>query len=154
MFRIRQSTPADSLRVLEIWRSAVGATHHFLSIEDRREIEKEVAAFLPEASLWLAVDESGTAIGFMLLDGNHMDALFIDPAHRGSGIGRALVEHALESHPDLTTDVNEQNVQALGFYEHLGFQRIGRSETDKQGRSYPLIHLRRPEGSASLPFVL
>ncbi|MGH9604873.1 MAG: acetyltransferase [Terracidiphilus sp.] len=143
MIRIRQAIPVDGPRVLDIWRSAVDATHNFLSIQDRQDIEKEVAAFLPDAPLWLAVDDSGTAIGFMLLDGSHMEALFIDPAHRGSGVGRALVEHALAAHPDLTTDVNEQNAQAVGFYEHLGFQRIGSSEKDNQGRSYPLIHLRR-----------
>ena len=40
------------------------------------------------------------------------------------------------------TDVNEQNLQAVGFYEHLGFVPIGRSERDGQGRAYPLIHLR------------
>jgi putative acetyltransferase len=37
--------------------------------------------------------------------------------------------------------VNEQNAQAVGFYEHLGFQRTGRSDKDSQGRPYPLIHL-------------
>ena len=78
----------------------------------------------------------------MLLEGDRVEALFIDPLHRGSGIGRALIEHALTFHPSISTDVNEQNVQAIGFYEHLGFERIGRSQTDHQGRSYPLIHMR------------
>ena len=77
---------------MEIWRRAVDATHHFLSPEDRRHIEAEVAAFLPRAPLDLALDETDRAIGFMLLDGNHMEALFIDPDFRGTGVGRALVE--------------------------------------------------------------
>lgn len=34
-------------------------------------------------------------------------------------------------HPNLTADVNEQNSQAVGFYERLGFVRIGRSSTDE-----------------------
>jgi putative acetyltransferase len=38
--------------------------------------------------------------------------------------------------------VNEQNRSALAFYEHLGFERTGRSPVDGQGRPYPLIHLR------------
>ncbi len=98
--------------------------------------------FLPEAPLWLAVDADDRAIGFMLLDGSSMEALFIDPAHRGAGVGRALVARALELHPALTTGVNEQNEQAAGFYERLGFVRTGRSERDGEGRAYPLIHLR------------
>src|SRR5215472_1029894 len=101
MIRIRRSTPADGHRVIEIWRSSVDATHDFLSAKDRQEIEAEVAAFLPEAPLWLAVDEHNVAAGFMLLDGSRMEALFIHAAHRGSGIGRALVEHALSMSPEL-----------------------------------------------------
>ncbi|KVL18405.1 acetyltransferase [Burkholderia sp. MSMB1826] len=142
MIRIRPSTQADSTRVLDIWRNAVDATHHFLSDDDRRAIESEVAAFLPSAPLDLAVDENDRPIGFMLLDGSHMEALFVDPEHHGTGVGRRLVEEALERHPDLSTDVNEQNEAAAGFYERLGFERCGRSEVDGQGRPYPLIHLR------------
>ncbi|PVM83786.1 acetyltransferase [Caulobacter endophyticus] len=143
MTRYRQSTPADGDRVVEIWRRAVDATHDFLSPEDRAAIEAEVQGFLPTAPLWLAVDENDVAAAFMLLDGAHMEALFVDPDRRGTGVGRGLVTLALERHPVLTTDVNEQNGQAVGFYARMGFVPTGRSETDGQGRSYPLIHLRR-----------
>jgi putative acetyltransferase len=143
MVIIRPSRPDDGARVLDIWRAAVDATHDFLSPEDRQEIEAMVAGFLPRAPLWVAVDDADRATGFMLLDDGHMEALFIDPAHRGAGIGRALVEHGLRLQPDLSTDVNAQNEQAVGFYLRLGFRATGRSETDDQGRPYPLIHLRR-----------
>ncbi|HWT43181.1 MAG TPA: acetyltransferase [Sphingopyxis sp.] len=142
MIRIRPSTPADGELAVEIWCAAVDATHDFLSAEDRAAIEAEVRGFLPSAPLWLAVDGADLPVGFMLLDGTSMEALFIDPAHRGAGVGRALVAHALDRHPVLTTDVNEQNGQAVGFYERLGFVPTGRSECDGQGRAYPLIHLR------------
>ena len=118
------------------------ATHDFLSEQDRHDIEQELAVFLPDAPLWLAVDGQDKALGFMLLTDCHMDALFVDPEHRGAGVGRALVKHGLSLCPALSTDVNEQNVQAVGFYERMGFQRTGRSATDDQGRPYPLIHLR------------
>lgn len=98
--------------------------------------------FLPGAPLDLAIDANGRPVGFMLLDGGHMEALFIDPGHRGRGVGRRLVEDALRRHPSLSTDVNEQNLQAVGFYRRMGFEPIGRSERDGQGRPYPLIHLR------------
>lgn len=142
MIRIRTSTPADGEQVVAIWRDAVDATHDFLSAEDRVAIGEEVAGFLPSAPLLLAVDESDRPLGFMLLDGSHMEALFIDPMCRGTGIGRMLVAHALALHPAITTDVNEQNGQAVGFYERMGFTPTGRSDLDGQGRPYPLVHLR------------
>lgn len=140
--RIRKATVSDGMRVMEVWRRAVDATHDFLKPDDRRDIESEVAAFLPSAPLDLAVDEADAAIGFMLLDGSHMEALFIDPAYRGKGIGRALVDEAVKRFPSLSTDVNEQNLQAIRFYERLGFERTGYSALDGQGRAYTLIHLR------------
>ncbi|RVT92662.1 acetyltransferase [Sphingomonas crocodyli] len=139
---IRPSTVADGDIVLRIWRDAVDATHDFLASEDRDAIEQELRDFLPGAPLLLAVDAGDRALGFMLMDDAHMEALFIDPGSRGKGVGRTLVQHALAQHGTISTDVNEQNAQAVGFYEHLGFVPTGRSERDGQGRPYPLIHLR------------
>ncbi|WP_327753411.1 acetyltransferase [Sphingobium sp. SJ10-10] len=142
MSSIRPARAADGARLLDIWRKAVDATHDFLTPDDRSAIEAEVAAFLPLAPAWLATDTDDLAIGFMLIDGAHMEALFIDPVWHGQGIGRRLVDHALSLHSTLTTDVNEQNDGAIAFYEALSFARTGRSEQDGQGRPYPLIHLR------------
>lgn len=141
MVKIRQSRPDDGTRIIEIWQKAVDATHDFLIAADRAAIGELVRTFLQSAPLWLAVDPHDHPLGFMLVDDGQMEALFVDPAHHGRGVGKALVQHGLALHPALKTDVNEQNGRALRFYEHLGFQRIGRSPLDGQGRPYPLIHL-------------
>ncbi|PIB91435.1 acetyltransferase [Caulobacter sp. FWC2] len=142
MIKLRPSRPEDGDRVVAIWAAAVDATHDFLTPEDRAALGREVEAFLPAAPLMLAVDDRDRPLGFMLIVGSHMEALFIDPEHRGAGVGAMLIDYALAVHPVLTTDVNEQNGQAVGFYEHMGFERTGWSATDGQGRPYPLIHLR------------
>lgn len=142
MITLRASNSRDTARILDIWSRAVDATHCFLLPADRAAIGEEVKAFLPQVSLMLAVDAADHALGFMFLHEGHMEALFIDPDHHGKGIGKALVESALALHPALTTDVNEQNAEALGFYRRLGFEPTGRSDLDGQGRPYPLVHLR------------
>jgi putative acetyltransferase len=126
---------------MDIWRAAVNATHDFLAPSDRDAIEAELLEFFPQVSLLLAVDSSDAPLGFMFLHDGHLEALFVDPDHHGKGIGKALIRNVLAAHPNLTVDVNEQNPKALRFYEHLGFERIGRSALDGQGRPYPLIHL-------------
>lgn len=140
---IRPGTPTDVPRALAIWRAAVDATHGFLSPEDRAEIDEMVAGqFLPNAALWLAEDDGGTVQGFLVMDGTMIDALFVDPAVHGRGFGTALIAKALELSPQAIVDASEQATNALPFYESRGFVRTGRSETDPQGRPYPLIHLR------------
>lgn len=52
---IRRSRSDESEQLIEIWRRSVDATHHFLSAQDRREIERQVCVFFPQAPLWVAV---------------------------------------------------------------------------------------------------
>lgn len=145
---IRQGLPADVPRALEIWRAAVDATHGFLTPEDRVEIDRMVAEqFLPQAELWLAEDGDGHVLGFLVMEGDEIDALFVDPAVHGQGYGTALIEHALALSPRAMVEASEQASNALPFYEARGFVRIGRSETDPQGRPYPLVRLRYAGGS-------
>lgn len=142
VIEIRHSTWKDGDRVLAIWRDAVDATHTFLARQDRLALDELVSSFLPQAPLWLAVDELDDPVAFMLINNGHMEALFVDPDVRGKGVGAALVRHGSALHPILTADVNEQNEQAVGFYERMGFVQIGRSAFDGQGRPYRLVHLK------------
>lgn len=144
MLHIRLSSATDAPALTEIWRASVRATHDFLSPDDFRELETLVSEqYLPNAEVWV-IENDGKPVGFMGLTDNQIDSLFIAPDQRGKGIGTRLIAHAQSLNGGtLTVDVNEQNTQALGFYRHMGFIETGRSETDDQGRPYPLIHMRR-----------
>ena len=80
--------------------------------------------------------------GFAGVACGKVEMLFIDPQHRGQGLGRQLLRYAIESMNADELDVNEQNPQAIGFYASQGFEVIGRSEKDGMGKPYPLLHLR------------
>ncbi len=139
---VRRGTGADVPRALEIWRDAVDATHGFISPQDRVEIDRMVAEeFLPSADLWLVDNQQGRVVGFMVMDGDTIDALFVDPVEHGRGYGTRLLNHALTLEPDARVDASEQADNALPFYLARGFRVVGRSETDGGGRPYPLIHL-------------
>ena len=141
VINIRRSRPDEADKLPAIWCRSVDATHDFLTKAYRKELEEMVRAFLPEAPLWVAVNTEDQPIAFMLRTGDHMDALFVDPDVRGCGVGKLLLEHALSLTPKLTTNVNEQNEQAVGFYQKMGFRVTGRSDTDDLGPPYPLLNL-------------
>lgn len=141
---VRLSRPSDFPRTFEIWRSAVVATHDFLTLEDFAAIEALVRdQYLPAAEFLIAADENDQALAFMGMTEAQIDSLFVHAEARGAGVGRRLVEHAMSLHPVLTVDVNEQNASGAGFYERMGFKTVGRSPVDDAGRPYPLLHLRR-----------
>ncbi len=137
---------SDDPALVAIWRSAVDATHDFLSDIDRDEIEKHLAAdYFPAVRLTVA-EIDGRPVGFSGVVDGDLAMLFIDAHERGRGIGTALLDRAIEHDDVATVDVNEQNTSAVGFYLHRGFEVIGRSETDEAGRPYPLLHMRLADG--------
>lgn len=54
---IRRSQHEEGEELVAIWCRSVDATHDFLSAEYRAELEELVRSFLPEAPLWVAVNE-------------------------------------------------------------------------------------------------
>jgi putative acetyltransferase len=142
--KVRRGIPGDVPRLLAIWRSAVDATHHFLSAEDRSAIDLIVAdQYLPTAELWVATDDKDRPMGFLDLDGARIEALFVGAEVHGRGYGSLLVDHALSLEPKLSVDANEQADNAVKFYMSRGFRVVGRSPMDDDGRPYPLVHLAR-----------
>lgn len=142
MIHIRKSIPVDAAALTAIWRESVLATHDFLSREDFNEIETLVGEqYLPIVEVWV-IEDDGKPVGFMGMSESNIDSLFISPDQRGKGIGKHMIAHVKALVGTLTVDVNEQNVQGVGFYRHMGFVETGRSETDDQGRPYPLLHMR------------
>ncbi|MEC6743079.1 acetyltransferase [Pseudomonas qingdaonensis] len=142
---IRQATNADHPQLLNIWLRSVRATHHFLQESDIEALLPQLRdIYLPAVELWVAVDAEDCPLGFIGLNENHVEMLFIEPDLRGKGTGRSLLDHACSSRSQMSVDVNEQNPEAVGFYLHYGFVQTGRSPLDGEGRPFPLLHLSLP----------
>lgn len=142
---IRQATNADHPQLLSIWLRSVRATHHFLQEFDIEALLPQLRdIYLPAVELWVTVDAEDCPLGFIGLNENHVEMLFIEPDLRGKGIGRALLDHARSLRSQMSVDVNEQNPEAVGFYLHYGFVQTGRSPLDGEGRPFPLLHLSLP----------
>ncbi|MFZ5937296.1 acetyltransferase [Pseudomonas sp. HS6-2] len=143
---IRQALAADHPRLLDIWLRAVRATHQFLQASDIDALLPQLRdVYLHAVELWVAVDTEDKPLGFIGLNENHVEMLFIDPDLRGQGIGPELLDFCRRSRDTLSVDVNEQNPQAVGFYLHYGFVQTGRSPLDGEGRPFPLLHMALPD---------
>lgn len=130
-------------QLTQIWERSVKATHLFLSDDEITEIKKFVPDTLSEiAHLVIDINEAGDAIGFMGVEDSKIEMLFISPYERGKGLGKAFIEYGIEHFAVNQVTVNEQNPQAIGFYEHLGFSVYNRTDTDEEGRPYPLLYMK------------
>ena len=132
--------------LLSIWEESVRATHLFLSDEERERIK----ACVPQAlcgveHLIVAEKPDGEPIAFMGTENGRLEMLFLSPAERGKGVGGQLLHYGVEHYGIGEVTVNEQNPQAVGFYQHMGFEEYKRTERVEEGRPYPLLYMKRKE---------
>ena len=137
-------TPELIEKLLPVWERSVRATHIFLSNEEILQIKNYVPmAFSGVEHLLIAQDEHGAPVGFMGINDHSLEILFLDPEHRGHGLGRKLLEYGIAHYDVQTLAVNEQNPQAHGFYEHMGFKTVERHELDEPGNPYPILVMKK-----------
>ncbi len=140
---LESRTPECLDRLLEVWERSVKATHTFLSGGEVEAIKAYVPQALREVPrLIVGEDERGVPIGFLGADGQRLEMLFLLPEAQGKGLGRALLQYGMDRYGLRELAVNEQNSQARGFYERMGFHVYRRTETDEQGGPYPLLYMR------------
>ena len=140
---VKSRTPDLIERLLEVWERSVRATHLFLLDDEIKSIKEYVPQALSGvAHLMIAEDDSGRPVAFMGIEDGSLEMLFVAPEERGKGLGKRLVQYGIKNYGVERLAVNEQNPQAKGFYEHMGFQVYKRTDLDEQGNPYPLLYMR------------
>ena len=128
-------------RLTQVWESSVRATHTFLSEGDIVEIRDYVPMALQGVAHLDVAYEDDVAVAFIGVENQRLEMLFVADDMRGGGIGRRLLEFGIANYDICEVTVNEQNPQAVAFYEHLGFKAYRRGECDEQGRPFPLLYM-------------
>ena len=136
-------TPGLVEQLVAVWERSVSATHAFLSDAEVAQIKPFVPQALAGVGTLVVAEREGAPVGFMGVEGGRLEMLFLDPDVRGQGLGRMLLTYGIEHLGVTELTVNEQNPQAVGFYEHMGFSTYQRTETDEESRPYPLLYMRR-----------
>ena len=143
IIEISERTQSLIYNLVEVWEKSVRETHLFLPENEILNIKEK---FLPDAlkniSHLVIAQDNDKPVAFMGIDRQKLEMLFVSPEKRCKGIGKKLVEYGIKNFSIEELTVNEQNPQAKGFYEHLGFKVYKKSETDEQGNPYPILYMR------------
>lgn len=130
--------------LLDVWEHSVRTTHLFLLEEDIQQISEYIPTALLHVPYLMVVQNTNfDFIAFMGIADRKIEMLFVSPKEQGKGIGKKLVQYGIENYSVNEVCVNEQNPQAVGFYEHMGFIVCKRTEQDEQGRPFPLLYMIR-----------
>jgi len=105
----------------DIWLQASLAAHDFVPPDFwRKHLGAMKEQYLPASEVYLSKEE-GTILGFAALDQGALEALFVQPAYWGKGVGSRLLRHVQNLHAELTLAVYSKNSRAVSFYLHHGF---------------------------------
>lgn len=162
-YRVRRVTEHDleayravRLRALAADRLAFGST-----LERERAFEEslwkerlEAGATSRRESIWLAEGPRGRVVGmigsFTDAEGPVIVAMWVEPRHRGHGVGGALLDALLawldsaDPPSSARLSVNPDQSAAVALYRSRGFRPTGRSEPLPHAPTVAVVEMRRP----------
>ena len=129
---IRRGEIGDARAAADLYlrarKAAVGAIPPLVHDDD--DVRGYFASHIVTAcELWVAEDTTGELAGILVLDGDHIDQLYVDPQRTGRGIGSSLLDVAKRERPaGLRLWTFQSNAGAQRFYVRHGFVEAGRTD--------------------------
>lgn len=135
-FAIVRASTTDASAIADVWlRSRKGAGDAIPpAVHDDDDVRQYFAErVLPSMETVVAVDDDHGIVGLLVLEGDVVDHLYVDPAHQSRGAGSALLDHAKRRHPNgLQLWTFQSNTPARQFYERRGFVAVRMTDGDNE----------------------
>ena len=102
IFTVKERTAELYETLIEIWENSVRATHTFLTDEEIDDIKSYVPKAIESVENLIVAETENNGVGkivaFSGVENRKIEMLFVDNDKRGQGIGRKLVEYAVEKY--------------------------------------------------------
>lgn len=127
---IRRFDKNDINAVMQLWINENIRAHSFISKNYWIDHYRYVKEVLPKAEIYVYVIDDKVA-GFIGLNHDHIEGIFVDSKVQGHGIGRALLNKVKENRTHLTLSVYKKNKHAIEFYKKKGFVILSENKEDQ-----------------------
>jgi ribosomal protein S18 acetylase RimI-like enzyme len=149
-FEIRRARSADAKAIADLFVDSRREAMPWLPVLHSRE---DIIAYFMDHVLLneevLVAEENQLVQGFIALQGDHIDHLYIAPAYQRRGIGDKFLATAKELCPDsLTLWTFQSNTRARRFYEARGFVALEFTDGSRNEEGEPdVLYLWRRDTS-------
>ncbi len=120
---IRAMENTDASQAADLWLAANTEAHSFIPANYWREHYEAVKGMLLQAEVYVW-EEKGRVLGFVGLNGHHIEGIFVAGDARSRGIGKGLLDFVKERKRPLSLNVYRKNLRAIRFYEREGFVTV------------------------------
>ena len=152
---IRRGAAGDARAAADLYLRARAAALRAGSIpagvHDDDDVRGYFASHIVEdCELWVA-EQDGAVAGILVLDGEFVGQLYVEPVLTGRGIGSALLAVAKRERPQgLRLWAFQTNTGARRFYERHGFVEERRTDgRDNEERAPDVLYAYRTTGAPS-----
>ena len=106
-------------------------------------VQAFLAGAVADKEVWVAEDDA--IVGFLILDGAFLDALYVGPDHQGLGIGTSLLDLVKARRPDgFALWVFASNAPARGFYHRHGLVELEHTDGSANEERCPDVRMAWP----------
>ena len=131
---IRRYTERDIGAVMQIWLDTNIQAHYFISPDYWRTNCGMVRGMLPHAEIYVHEEDCVRQIdGFIGLNDDYIEGIFVKETMQSKGIGKKLLNHAKEVKSTLKLRVYQRNEKAIKFYLRENFCIQSESVDDNTG---------------------
>lgn len=117
---IRRLQRTDIENVADIWLETNIKAHDFISEQYWRGNFDAVKEMITQAEVYIYEDESGIQ-GFIGLNGDHIEGIFVRRKVQSTGIGRQLLDFVKKRKQKMSLTVYQKNTRAIKFYQREKF---------------------------------
>lgn len=117
---IRDFKETDIEQIIKIWLNTNIKAHHFIDNSYWIDSYATVKKMLPQATVYV-YDSNGQIQGFLGLNGDYIEGIFVDEEYQSKGKGSQLLNYAKERNNKLLLNVYKRNERAVTFYLREGF---------------------------------
>lgn len=117
---IRKFEKNDINAIMQIWKNENIKAHQFILKTYWENNYQYVEEVLPKAEIYVYILKE-KIVGFVGVNNNYIEGIFIDTNNQGKGIGRLLLNKVKENRNNLTLRVYKKNINAINFYQKNDF---------------------------------
>lgn len=108
--------------ILDVYEKSISETANSLSEESKKEIMADTEKMILDIeNLIIIKDDNEKVIGFMGVENEAVEMICLHPNYKNKGIGKELMNVAINEHNVNKAYVKKINVSGIDFCKHMGF---------------------------------
>lgn len=133
---IRDLENKDIDKIMNIWLKGTIKAHNFITKEYWESSYSDVMdVYIPMSETFVYEDKDDIKGFISIINNEFIGALFVDIDYQGNGIGKYLINYAIDKYKKLNLAVYKENKKSVEFYINRGFEIIKEQINEDSGHS-------------------